>query len=219
MITLKFRIEGATEKYIVEEDIGSGASGQVVAATARVGGAKVALKVLEYSSIRTSRQEYRILESLRGGPESVISVIERFFLPKLPVIGFHRVMVLAFPLMDGTLRDFLKAHEGPLETPLIRSLARDLLSGVAHLASHYVAHNDLKPRNILMRGTRAVITDFGSATTARRTRAPQRFVVGTFSYISPEVLLEGQLGLCKSSRCVMPSTHAISQHPTCGQLA
>ncbi|XP_062232815.1 mitogen-activated protein kinase kinase kinase 18-like [Phragmites australis] len=64
----------------------------------------------------------------------------------------------------GSLADEIKRCGGRCEERLIRSRARDILRGLAHVHAAGIAHCDVKGRNVLI-GTdgRAMIADFGCA--------------------------------------------------------
>lgn len=78
-------------------------------------------------------------------------------------------------------------ERGPL--PLHRSLkiAGDVLDALAYAHDHGVIHFDVKPANILVKGERAMLTDFGFAKdlTATAITAPHT-MLGTPNFMAPE---------------------------------
>src|SRR5262249_30865321 len=86
-----------------------------------------------------------------------------------------------------TLADRLA--EGPIPLPEIRRIGLDLLDALAAIHRAGVGHRDLKPGNVLLTGTRAIIGDFGIA---REDGGPQSdltatgAVFGTPAYMAPE---------------------------------
>lgn len=71
--------------------------------------------------------------------------------------------VLVFPYKPLTLARLLDAG-GPVSTPRVRSIARDVLSGLAYIHERGIIHRDLKPSAILLDGPDgpACISDFGT---------------------------------------------------------
>jgi hypothetical protein len=95
----------------------------------------------------------------------------------------------------GTLRDRLRAHPGGLPGPELDTLADGLLSVLGFLHGRGIAHGDLKPSNLLLRGPGdVVLADFGAAQLAQE-RAQERTsghpdsvvgIAGTPLYLAPE---------------------------------
>lgn len=71
---------------------------------------------------------------------------------------------------------------------------RDVLAGLRFLHANGIAHRDLSLENILLRGGRAVIADFGLC--AQQQQSRDEFVcseiVGKHYYIAPEVAIQSQ---------------------------
>ncbi|PAA72202.1 hypothetical protein BOX15_Mlig010622g1, partial [Macrostomum lignano] len=103
---------------------------------------------------------------------------------------------LVFELMDCDLRQLMRARgDRPLEVPLVASLGRQLLSGLAHLHRHRMLHRDIKPQNLLLDWSATVlkIADFNSSRLCSWERCLSR-VATTLAYRAPEALLSASYG-------------------------
>lgn len=97
--------------------------------------------------------------------------------------------LLVMEYVDGaTLAERLRRH-GPGSVDS-ETLARELLSALAHIHEAGIVHRDIKPENVLVGlDGRARLTDFGIARSADATRLTATGeLVGTLRYIAPEVL-------------------------------
>ena len=86
----------------------------------------------------------------------------------------HIVPVLAAGISDGlpyytmpfiegeSLRARL-ARSGELPVPEAAKILRDVLSALSYAHEHGVVHRDIKPDNVLLTGSHAVVADFGVA--------------------------------------------------------
>ena len=92
------------------------------------------------------------------------------------------------PFIDGaTLRQ--RVLDGPLSEPEVARIIGDLAEALAYAHALTVVHRDLKPDNVFWYGGRALLADFGVATSTERldgARTGTGLVVGTTSYMSPE---------------------------------
>lgn len=103
---------------------------------------------------------------------------------------------LVMDLLAGRDLDETMRLEGRMDPERAAQMFADLASGLAAVHAAGVRHRDLKPANIRIGGDGiARLIDFGiarDAASARRTR--QGFVVGTASYLPPEVFAEDDKG-------------------------
>ena len=97
-----------------------------------------------------------------------------------------RAGALVYPFVPApTLAAVLRG--GPLPAPRVVHFAAALLAALADAHAHGVVHHDVKPDNVLVRGDRALLTDFGFAKdlgSAAITGADT--ALGTPHYMAPE---------------------------------
>lgn len=88
----------------------------------------------------------------------------------------------------GDLRKHMEA--GPLEEKIVRPLAQQVLSALAHLHSQKVTHRDIKPDNILISEIEPLqvkLSDFGLSKMVRHEETFLKTFCGTLLYCAPEV--------------------------------
>jgi len=94
----------------------------------------------------------------------------------------------------GTLAEFLADRNGHhMDDDQILHLFAQIVLSLQHLHSRQVLHRDLKTQNILLNRTRTVckLSDFGISKILSNTKSKATTVLGTPSYMSPEIC-EGQ---------------------------
>ena len=78
-------------------------------------------------------------------------------------------------------------QEGPLSPGRALRIAADVLDALAYAHSRGVIHHDVKPANILVRGERSLLTDFGFAKDLALTNITgEQTMLGTPNYMAPE---------------------------------
>lgn len=78
-------------------------------------------------------------------------------------------------------------EDGPLRPPRGVKVVRDVLCALAYAHQNDVIHLDVKPGNILIKGERALLTDFGFAKDLTLTQITrQEMMLGTPNYMAPE---------------------------------
>ena len=146
-----------------------------------------ALKVYQpgFSPERTSR-ELSAMQRCSHPNIGRLSAIAGFYHD-----GVQYLLSLEEFLSGGTLTTRLNG--GLLDRPEAQAIGRQLVSAVAHIASHDLVHRDIKPDNILFRadGITPVIVDFGLVRDLVGTSLTQTWLMqgpGTPFFAPPEQL-------------------------------
>ena len=135
------------------------------------------------SYLRKFQEECRLL-SLARHP-NVVQYLATYYDPDT------RLPVLLMELCDESLTAFLERSPGPLSYHVQLNICLDIALALVYLHSNGLIHRDLTGNNVLMIGTRAKITDFGTSKlpigNPRMTLCP-----GNLLYMSPEALDEAK---------------------------
>jgi serine/threonine protein kinase len=171
--------------------LGRGTFGVCYVATNEINDAKMAVKQFTVPQrgeqaekfMRDLVNEIRILKALDHP-----NIVHYFYCERSDT-GVNLFMELC----DGSLQDIIKARTSP--DPMKRDLYRrglptimqQTLSAVAYLHEMNITHRDLKPQNILVKGDRIKLTDFGTAHQLANKDETLREVQGTLRFMAPEV--------------------------------
>jgi len=176
--------EVLSDRYELEELVGTGGMSSVYRAHDRLLDRKVALKILhsrhavdpEY--VERFRREARSVASLSH--PNVVTVIDR---------GEHDdVQFIVFEYIDGeNAKDLVRRGRLPVEQAL--EITIQVARGLAFAHKQGIVHRDVKPQNILLDRTgQAKVTDFGIARSLDVAHGVTQTgtVLGTSDYIPPE---------------------------------
>ncbi|MBC8099660.1 MAG: serine/threonine protein kinase, partial [Armatimonadetes bacterium] len=177
-------------RYLLGELLGQGGMGVVYDATDRLTGQAVALKrvlsaqrpaapaVSHHSTdLRLAlASEFKVLASLRH--PHIISVLDYGF-------DDQNQPFLTLEL----LRDHRTIIEWGAALPIAERvrLLMQMLEALAYLHRRGILHRDLKPANVMVMDGQVKVLDFGLA--LLRSDVPEESVVGTLTYLAPEVLM------------------------------
>eukprot|EP00730_Choanoeca_flexa_P012413 TRINITY_DN4245_c0_g1_i2.p1 TRINITY_DN4245_c0_g1~~TRINITY_DN4245_c0_g1_i2.p1 ORF type:complete len:497 (+),score=40.89 TRINITY_DN4245_c0_g1_i2:142-1632(+) len=179
--------------YIIDDTVlGAGQFAEVRLAKDKRSGTEVAVKMIEKATVMYPPEkdllfnEIRIMQKLDH--QHCVCLLDMMETTK------HVLLFLEY-MSEGDLFDCL-SQDGPFTEQDASLIIRDTLSGLAHLHSQRIVHRDLKPENIMFsRNARGIptvkLTDFGLACIIDE---PLRAVVGSPSYMAPEVALEQEPG-------------------------
>lgn len=159
------------------EVLGEGTYGVVFRATMKSTQQMVALKQMRRmgrrGGIPAAAREVAFLQSLQDHP-NIVRLID--------VIHNQSQLWLSFELCDSDLR-------AAINTLPARNLARQLFRAIAHCHVNRVIHRDIKPQNILLKGTILKLADFGLARALSLPNQQNTNQVVTLWYRAPELLL------------------------------
>ncbi|CAM0910561.1 unnamed protein product [Alopecurus aequalis] len=163
--------------------IGRGSSATVSIAVDRRTGDVLAVKSVGADRVAELRREQSILCGL-SSPFVVRCLGNGVSAAEDRIGGYDMLMEYA---PGGSLVDEIKRCGGRCEEGLIRSRARDILSGLAHVHAAGVAHCDVKGRNVLIGyDGRAMIADFGCARRMVGIAGERVMGGGTPMFMAPE---------------------------------
>ncbi len=177
--------EVLSDRYELEELVGTGGMSSVFRAHDRLLDRKVALKVLhqQYADdpeyVERFRREARAVATLSH--PNIVTVIDR---------GEHADrQFIVFEYVDGENLKRLIERSGPLPVEQALELAMQIARGLSFAHQEGLVHRDVKPQNVLLNGDgRAKVTDFGIARSldVKRGVTQTGTVLGTSDYIAPE---------------------------------
>lgn len=170
--------------YKRERSVGKGHFSQVYLAADRNTGEKFAVKIIKKDkndlekSKKFIRREVKVL-SITDHP-NLVKAVDFFSSGGKPHIVMQYVP-------GGSLRDLIRKKKRLTESQA-RPVLRGILNGIAYMHQLNIVHRDIKPENILMEAHDfPKITDFGLAT-FRNEDKHIHSVVGTPSYVAPEII-------------------------------
>ena len=101
----------------------------------------------------------------------------------------HGVFYIAMELVEGeTLQQVMQS--GPLPMEKVIPIVEQVGSALDHAHARQIIHRDIKPANIMLAGDSAKVMDFGVAKMSGVGLTSTGQVLGTPSYMSPELVKE-----------------------------
>jgi predicted Ser/Thr protein kinase len=177
--------EVLSDRYELQELVGTGGMSSVYRAHDRLLERTVALKVLheQYTGdeeyVERFRREARSVATLSH--PNIVTVIDR---------GEHEGrQFIVFEYVEGENLKRLIERRGPAPVTTALELAMQIARGLSFAHQQGLIHRDVKPQNVLMNGDgQAKVTDFGIARSldVKHGMTQTGTVLGTSDYIAPE---------------------------------
>jgi serine/threonine-protein kinase len=174
-----------SDRYELEELVGTGGMSRVFRAHDLLLDRKVALKILheQYGAdaeyVERFRREARAVAALSH--PNIVTVIDR---------GEHEGrQFIVFEYIEGENLKRLIERRGPAPVTTALELAIQIARGLSFAHQQGLVHRDVKPQNVLLNGNNdAKVTDFGIARSmdVKHGMTQTGTVLGTSDYIAPE---------------------------------
>ncbi len=186
--------------YVIERQLGSGASGTVFLGRDPANGRVAALKTLspELGADRERLEVYRYLQlggagrarpSAHPGVVDVYDVIEHDHDVRDATGGRGRVSI-AMEYVEGTDLAARLADPEPLPLAFVARVVREVAAALDHVHEQGLRHRDIKPANILLAADgSARMADFGIASLAGEDLSDDLARLGSPNYLAPERVL------------------------------
>jgi len=133
--------------------------------------------------VKRLQGHYPFLSQRLDREAAVVSKLEHDNI--VPLLGIEEGALVYAYCPGVSLAEALE--RGPLPLPRSLKIARDVLEALDYAHRQGVIHLDVKPGNILIKGERALLTDFGFAKDLALTAITgQEMALGTPNYMAPE---------------------------------
>jgi serine/threonine-protein kinase len=170
--------------YTVDGELGSGAMGVVLAATDRVLGRKVAIKLIR-SNLRADDFRERFMLEARA-----MALVSHPNVVTIHAFGEHEGSpFMVMELVEGQTLDSWLTEQAPHpDVDEALRILNQVCLGVSAIHAAGTLHRDLKPSNVLLdSGLRARVSDLGLAVQFHDRATNKKDVVGTPGYMAPEI--------------------------------
>jgi len=182
--------------YIIGDQLGEGAFGQVRAATHTATQHQCAVKIIELRADPTSSKVNKKLAKVSDNEEMLMRKVQGsdYCIKLIAAFKFECLHVVVMERCVDSLAN--RQHTFPsLGCSEISRIFREMTIGLAHVHACTIVHRDVKPANYLLGGPEGKtlkLCDFGLSAELPQSHELKGFV-GTLPYMSPEVV-EGKVG-------------------------
>jgi eukaryotic-like serine/threonine-protein kinase len=187
MSELVERLQAALgDAYRIERELGGGGMSHVFLARETALGRSVVVKVLPPETSASVN-----IERFRREIQLAASLQHPHIVPVLAAGQSGDLLYYTMPLVEGESLRAKLAREGEMPVSDAVRVLRDVVDALAYAHARGVVHRDIKPDNVLITGSHAVVTDFGvakamSASSGSSSLTSLGVALGTPAYMSPE---------------------------------
>ncbi|XP_045156397.2 death-associated protein kinase 1-like isoform X1 [Mercenaria mercenaria] len=185
---MEIKTDSVDIKYEIGDDIGRGKFATVKRCRDRQTGSEYAAKFIRKS--RGTGRRGAKMENIEKEIQILSETNHRNIINLYEVYDTKREVILILELVDGgELFEYLSEKDKLCEEEA-SSFVKQILEGVEHLHSQYIAHLDLKPENILLQdknSTAVKLIDFGLSRKILP-KEEHRAIMGTAEFCAPEVI-------------------------------
>ncbi len=178
---------GLSDRYQIRDELGGGGMSSTFVAEEVALGRSVVLKALPpqfAAGVNAERFEREIHVAAR---------LQHAFIVPLHAAGMvDGTPWYTMPLVQGESLRTRLAREGALAPNAAARILRDVAEALAYAHAQGVVHRDIKPDNVLLSGSHALVTDFGVAkalaasTSGHAGMTGVGIALGTPAYMAPE---------------------------------
>lgn len=180
----KISLVNLSDKYLVDmaTQLGKGSTGSVYSGKDLRSGEKVAVKIIELSTIDNEVTQY-LLEMEK---KALLAINSPYVLKGHKIWQDHKFCFMVTEYCNGgTLKNYIQ-KKGKLDEEKSLALVRNILEGYQHLVKKGMVHRDLKPANIMIHEDSPKIIDFGYCEIEGYSKPSLEYNVGSPSYMAPE---------------------------------
>ena len=172
-------------RYALEGEIGRGTRATVYRGRDMSNGAPVAIKILR-ADLASALDSTRFLAQIRTAER----VQHPGIIPFLHVGDAAGRLFCVRPFVDGESLRVRLVRDGQLPLADALAIAREIADALGSAHAQGLLHKDVKPENILLSGSRALLMDLGLSRAITRSMAETTtgsgLALGTPDYMSPE---------------------------------
>ncbi len=174
--------------YSLEHELGGGGMSRVFVATESALGRRVVVKVLPPDLAAGVNKE-----RFRREIQLAAQLQHPHIVPLLTAGERGDLLWFTMPFIEGESLRAILDRRGALSSREVMRILHNIVDALAYAHSRGVVHRDIKPGNILMSGSHAVVTDFGvakalSAAIPLAGHTTSGMAIGTPAYMAPEQL-------------------------------